>query len=159
MRGICGSFFLYLSCSRSQVFMKKSSNDTFFVQKEVLGEEIIIWIKYGNIFTQIMIYSHYENNVYKLVSFGKNVVFYASLRKFTKYLQNISWSNVFGKFFLIVHLTKLTAWEQENKSEKKNSTLESTGDTGLASQCRPASLPISSSDRLSSFWQFCLSRR
>ena len=50
---ICGSV-----SSRSQVVMKKSSNDTFFfVQKEVLGEKIIIWVKYGNIFTQIMMFS------------------------------------------------------------------------------------------------------
>ena len=34
-RGICGSFFLSLSFPRSQFVMKKSSNDTFFVQKEV----------------------------------------------------------------------------------------------------------------------------
>ena len=31
--GICGSFFLSLSFSRSQVIMKKSSNDTFFCSK------------------------------------------------------------------------------------------------------------------------------
>ena len=29
----------------------------FFVQKEVLGEKIIIWVKYGNIFTQIIMFS------------------------------------------------------------------------------------------------------
>ena len=34
--GFYGSVFL--SFSRSKVVMKKSSNDTFFVQKEVLGE-------------------------------------------------------------------------------------------------------------------------
>ena len=32
-RGICGSFFLSLLFSRSQVIMKKSSNDTFFRSK------------------------------------------------------------------------------------------------------------------------------
>ena len=35
---------------RSQVVMKKSSNDTFFDQKEVLGEKIIIWVKFVNFF-------------------------------------------------------------------------------------------------------------
>ena len=55
-REICG--FLFLSFSHSQVVMKKSSNDTFFfVQKEVVGEKIIIWVKYGNGFTQIMMFS------------------------------------------------------------------------------------------------------
>ena len=34
-RGICGSFFLSLSFSRSQVVMKKSSNDTFFLFKNL----------------------------------------------------------------------------------------------------------------------------
>ena len=29
----------------------------FFVQKEVLGEKIIIRVKYGNVFTQIMMFS------------------------------------------------------------------------------------------------------
>ena len=43
--------------SRSQVVMKQSSNDTFFVQKEVLGEKIIILLKYGNVFTQRMMFS------------------------------------------------------------------------------------------------------
>ena len=28
-----------------------------FVQKEVLGEKIIIWVKYGNVFTQIRMFS------------------------------------------------------------------------------------------------------
>jgi hypothetical protein len=37
--------------------MKKSSNDTFFVQKEVLGEKIIICVSFGNGFTQIMMFS------------------------------------------------------------------------------------------------------
>jgi len=41
-RGICGYFFLLLSFSRSEVVMKKSSNDTFFLFKEVLGGKIII---------------------------------------------------------------------------------------------------------------------
>ena len=29
----------------------------FFVQKEVLGEKVIIWVRYGNFFTQIMMFS------------------------------------------------------------------------------------------------------
>ena len=29
----------------------------FFIQKEVLGEKIIIWVKYGNVFTQIIMFS------------------------------------------------------------------------------------------------------
>ena len=29
----------------------------FFLQKEVFGEKIIIWVKYGNVFTQIMMFS------------------------------------------------------------------------------------------------------
>ena len=29
----------------------------FFIQKEVLGEKIIIWVKYGNSFTQIIMFS------------------------------------------------------------------------------------------------------
>ena len=36
-RGICGSLFLSLSFSRSQVVMKKSSNDTFFRVKREIG--------------------------------------------------------------------------------------------------------------------------
>ena len=35
-------FPLSLSFSRSQVIMKKLSNDTFFAQEEILGEKIII---------------------------------------------------------------------------------------------------------------------
>ena len=30
----------------------------FFVQKDVFGEKIINWVKYGNVFTQIMMVSH-----------------------------------------------------------------------------------------------------
>ena len=52
-RGICGYFFL--SFFNSQDIMKKSSNDTFFVHKEVLGEKIIIY--HGNIFIQIKMFS------------------------------------------------------------------------------------------------------
>ena len=49
-RGICGYYSLLFF--RSQVVIKKSSNDTFFFfQKVVLGENIIIWVKYGNVFT------------------------------------------------------------------------------------------------------------
>ena len=44
MRGIYGSFFLLFS--RSQVVMKKSSNDNFFRPKEGIGWKIIIWVKY-----------------------------------------------------------------------------------------------------------------
>ena len=40
--GISGYFFPKIFSSRSQVVFKKVSNDTFFVQKEVLGEKIII---------------------------------------------------------------------------------------------------------------------
>ena len=29
----------------------------FFIQIDVLGEKIIIWVKYGNVFTQIMMFS------------------------------------------------------------------------------------------------------
>ena len=29
----------------------------FFIQKEVLGEKIIICVKYGNVFTQIIMFS------------------------------------------------------------------------------------------------------
>ena len=36
-RGICGSFFLSLSFSRSQVVIKKLSNDTFFRSKWEIG--------------------------------------------------------------------------------------------------------------------------
>ena len=56
-RGICGYFFLSLSFSCSQVIMKKSSNDTFFVQKEVLVEKILIWVKKlpnDDLFTQYL---------------------------------------------------------------------------------------------------------
>ena len=50
------SMVSFSSCS--QAVMKESSNDTFFlVQKEVLGEKIIIWVKYGNVFAQIMMFS------------------------------------------------------------------------------------------------------
>ena len=38
-RGICGFFFLLLLFSQSQVIVKMLSNDTFFVQKEVLGKK------------------------------------------------------------------------------------------------------------------------
>ena len=46
-RWICGYFFLSLLFSCSQVFMKKSSNDTFFHSKR--GEKIIIWGLKNNI--------------------------------------------------------------------------------------------------------------
>ena len=35
--------------------MKKSSNVTFFIQKEILGKKIIILGEYGNVVTQIVI--------------------------------------------------------------------------------------------------------
>ena len=50
MREICGSFFLSVS-SR----YKKSHQMIF--QKEVLGEKSIIWVEYGNVFTQTMMFS------------------------------------------------------------------------------------------------------
>ena len=54
----CGYFYLSLLFSWSQAVMKKSSNDTFFVQKEILGRKIIIWMKLsGSVFTQIMMLS------------------------------------------------------------------------------------------------------
>ena len=34
----------------------------FFIQKEVLGEKIIIGVKYGNVFTQIIMFSLKEVN-------------------------------------------------------------------------------------------------
>ena len=53
-----GVEFMVSFSSCSQAVMKESSNDTFFlVQKEVLGEKIIIWVKYGNVFAQIMMFS------------------------------------------------------------------------------------------------------
>ena len=39
-RGICGSFFLWLSTSRSQVVIKKSSHDNFFHSKWRLSEKM-----------------------------------------------------------------------------------------------------------------------
>ena len=52
---VLGAEFLFLFSSRFRsLALKSSSNDTFFfVQKEVLGEKIFIWVKYGNIFKQI----------------------------------------------------------------------------------------------------------
>ena len=41
-REICGYFFLLLSFFRSEVVMKKSSNDTFFCSKRYWVEKIII---------------------------------------------------------------------------------------------------------------------
>ena len=55
--GICGSFFLSLSFSCSQVVIKNHQMKPFFAQKDVLGEKIIIWVKHGNVFTQIMMFS------------------------------------------------------------------------------------------------------
>ena len=46
-------FFLSLKFSHSQV----SKWHPFFIQKEVFGEKIIFWVKYGNVFTQIMMFS------------------------------------------------------------------------------------------------------
>ena len=55
-RGIYGYFFLSLSFSRSQVVMKCHQMAPFFVHKEVLGEKVIIWVKYGNAFTKTMMF-------------------------------------------------------------------------------------------------------
>ena len=40
--------------------MKSHQMTTFFVQKEIFGEMIIIWAKYDNVFTQIMMFSLYK---------------------------------------------------------------------------------------------------
>ena len=51
---ICGSFFL---CSLTLKSSYKSHKMTpFLFKKEVLGEKIIIWVKYSNVFTQRMIF-------------------------------------------------------------------------------------------------------
>ena len=54
--GICGSFFL--SFSRSKVVTNKSSNDTLFCSKRGIGwKNNHFRVKYGNVFTQIMMFS------------------------------------------------------------------------------------------------------
>ena len=58
IRANWGAEFVVPFSSRSQVVMKKSSNDTFFVQKESLCENFILWVKYGAVFTQIMMLSY-----------------------------------------------------------------------------------------------------
>ena len=65
-----GSYF-FLPFSRSEVVMKKSSNDIYFVQREALGEKIIIWVKYGIVFTQMMIFS--LEKVHNLRARGKRI--------------------------------------------------------------------------------------
>ena len=49
--------FFFLSFYSSQAVMKMSSMTPFFVQKEVLGEKIVMQVKYGNFFTQILMFS------------------------------------------------------------------------------------------------------
>ena len=56
--GDLGAEFVVPFSSRSSSLTLKSANDTlFFIQKEVFGEKIIFWVKYGNVFTQIMMFS------------------------------------------------------------------------------------------------------
>ena len=50
-------FLLGLVLSLSSRHEKVIKWHPFLVQKEVLGEKIIIWVKYGNVFTQIMMFS------------------------------------------------------------------------------------------------------
>ena len=57
-----GAEFAVTFSSRSRSLGLKSSwkthqMTTFFVLKEVLGDKNIIWVKYDNVFTQIMMFS------------------------------------------------------------------------------------------------------
>ena len=55
---ISGSFFPLDLKS----WWKSNQMTPFFFLKEVLGEKIIIWVKHGNGFSQIIMFSLYKNN-------------------------------------------------------------------------------------------------
>ena len=83
----------------------------FFVQKEVLGEEIIIWVKYGNVFTETPFLN--QKIVIHQVTFWllqNDKVFTQMMIFFTHFFERKNLS--FDDFLM-------TTWERENKSERK----------------------------------------